>query len=96
MKVEAGKLVMFTELYVFFCFQYLLRQGREAVVVAHELDVVSTEYSEESPTQAGDMVKGINHLHNLSHKWCFAVSKTSCWNGVKVHLNDFDIYLTFA
>jgi len=33
-----------------------LRQGREAVIVAHELDVVSSEISEEAPTQAGDMV----------------------------------------
>ena len=37
----------------------MLRQGREAVIVAHELDVVSTEYSEESPTLAGDMVEAI-------------------------------------
>jgi len=35
-----------------------LRQGREAVIVAHELDVVSSEISEEAPTQAGDMVRG--------------------------------------
>lgn len=40
-----------------FSFQHLLRQGREAVIVAHELDVVSSEISEESPTQAGDMVR---------------------------------------
>lgn len=37
--------------------KHLLRQGREAVVVAHELDVVSTEYSEESPMQATDMTR---------------------------------------
>ncbi|XP_068699711.1 nephrocystin-4-like [Montipora foliosa] len=36
--------------------KHLIRQGREAVVVAHELDVVSSEYSEESPALAGDMV----------------------------------------
>lgn len=35
-----------------------MRQGREAVIVAHELDVVSSEISEEAPTQAGDMVTG--------------------------------------
>lgn len=46
---------------VFFSRQHLLRQGREAVAVAHELDVVSTEYSEESPAIAGDMVKIINY-----------------------------------
>ena len=40
-------------------YQHLLRQGREAVVVAHELDVVSTEYSEESPMQATDMVSAL-------------------------------------
>lgn len=39
--------------------QHLLRQGREAVIVAHELDVVSSEISEEAPTQAGDMVRGM-------------------------------------
>ena len=38
--------------------QHLLRQGREAVIVPHELDVVSSEISEEAPTQAGDMVRG--------------------------------------
>ena len=37
--------------------QHLLRQGREAVIVAHELDVVSSEISEEAPTLAGDMVR---------------------------------------
>ena len=45
---------------VFFSCQHLLRQGREAVAVAHELDVVSTEYSEESPAIAGDMVRALN------------------------------------
>ncbi|PFX29929.1 Nephrocystin-4 [Stylophora pistillata] len=35
----------------------LLRQGREAVVVAHELDVVSTEFSEEAAMQSGDMTR---------------------------------------
>ena len=40
-------------------YQHLLRQGREAVVVAHELDVVSTEYSEESPMQATDVVSAL-------------------------------------
>ena len=45
---------------VFFSRQHLLRQGREAVAVAHELDVVSTEYSEESPAIAGDMVRALN------------------------------------
>lgn len=29
------------------------------MVVAHELDVVSTEYSEESPMQATDMVSAL-------------------------------------
>ena len=38
--------------------QHLLRQGREAVIMAHELDVVSSEISEEGTTQAGDMVRG--------------------------------------
>lgn len=38
--------------------QHLLRQGREAVIVPHELDVVSSEISEEAPAQAGDMVRG--------------------------------------
>ncbi|KAJ7394786.1 Nephrocystin-4 [Desmophyllum pertusum] len=37
--------------------KHLLRQGREAVIVAHELDVVSTELSEEGPTHAGDMTR---------------------------------------
>lgn len=35
-----------------------MRQGREAVIVPHELDVVSSEISEEAPAQAGDMVRG--------------------------------------
>jgi len=38
-----------------------LRQGREAVIVARELDVVSSEISEEAPSQAGDMVRGTIH-----------------------------------
>ena len=29
------------------------------MIVAHELDVVSSEISEEAPTLAGDMVRGI-------------------------------------
>lgn len=37
--------------------KHLLRQGHEAVAVAHELDVVSMEYSEESLTQAADMTR---------------------------------------
>lgn len=41
-----------------FFIQHLLRQGREAVIVPHELDVVSSEISEEAPAQAGDMVRG--------------------------------------
>lgn len=41
-----------------FSVQHLLRQGREAVIVPHELDVVSSEISEEAPAQAGDMVRG--------------------------------------
>lgn len=44
-------------IFPFFHSQHLLRQGREAVIVAHELDVVSTELSEEAPTHAGDMVR---------------------------------------
>lgn len=37
--------------------KHLLRQGREAVIVAHELDVVSTEFSEEAAMQSGDMTR---------------------------------------
>ena len=40
------------------CFQHLCRQGREAVQVTYELDVVYTEYVEhETPLQAGDMTR---------------------------------------
>ena len=36
--------------------QYLLRQGREAVLVNHELDVFSSELSEDTVAITGDIV----------------------------------------
>ena len=47
--------VIFCVLWVFF-FKNLCRQGREAVQVTHELDIVSTEYVEgESVIPSGDL-----------------------------------------
>ncbi|KAK3738109.1 hypothetical protein QZH41_013840 [Actinostola sp. cb2023] len=37
--------------------KHLLRQGREAVLVSHEVDVVSVEYSDNSPAMIGDMTR---------------------------------------
>lgn len=34
-----------------------MRQGREAVLVSHELDVVSVEYSETSPAMVGNITR---------------------------------------
>ncbi|XP_078696197.1 nephrocystin-4-like isoform X1 [Branchiostoma floridae x Branchiostoma belcheri] len=38
--------------------KHLCRQGREAVQVTHELDVITTEYSEDTPTLTGDLTRG--------------------------------------
>ena len=44
----------------FFYCQHLLRQGREAVIIGQELDVVLSEFSEESASLAGHMVMPAN------------------------------------
>jgi hypothetical protein len=36
--------------------QHLLRQGQEAVQVVHELDILSTEYLDDSPALGGELV----------------------------------------
>ena len=36
--------------------QHLLRQGQEAVQVVHELDILSTEYLDDSPAVGGELV----------------------------------------
>ncbi|XP_035696644.1 nephrocystin-4-like [Branchiostoma floridae] len=38
--------------------KHLCRQGREAVQVTHELDIITTEYSEDTPTLTGDLTRG--------------------------------------
>ncbi|XP_077998235.1 nephrocystin-4-like [Glandiceps talaboti] len=38
--------------------KHLLRNGREAVQVTNELDVITTEYSEDSPALTGDLTRG--------------------------------------
>ena len=38
--------------------QYLFRGGNEAVQTTFELDVMTTEYSEESGAMTGDMTRG--------------------------------------
>lgn len=44
----------------FLAFQHLLRQGKPAVVVDHELDVVFSEHTDAVPTVTGDMSRGGN------------------------------------
>ena len=39
-----------------FYWQHLLRCGREAVQVTHELDIITTEYGEDSKAMTGDLV----------------------------------------
>ncbi|XP_066296453.1 nephrocystin-4-like isoform X4 [Branchiostoma lanceolatum] len=38
--------------------KHLCRQGRAAVQVTHELDIITTEYSEDTPTLTGDLTRG--------------------------------------
>nr|XP_006819889.1 PREDICTED: nephrocystin-4-like [Saccoglossus kowalevskii] len=38
--------------------KHLLRSGRDAVQVTHELDVITTEYTEDSPALTGDLTRG--------------------------------------
>ncbi|EDO41800.1 predicted protein [Nematostella vectensis] len=37
--------------------KHLLRQGREAVLVSHEVDIVSVEFSEDAPAMPGDVTR---------------------------------------
>lgn len=41
---------------VMFFLQHLLRQGQEAVQVVHELDILSTEFLDDSPAVGGQLV----------------------------------------
>ncbi|XP_071945028.1 nephrocystin-4-like [Antedon mediterranea] len=38
--------------------KHLLRCGRESVQVSHEVDIITTEYSDDSPPMTGDLTRG--------------------------------------
>ncbi|XP_028394320.1 nephrocystin-4-like [Dendronephthya gigantea] len=40
--------------------KHLLRQGQEAVQVVHELDILSTEYLDDSPALGGELVRNVS------------------------------------
>ena len=82
-------------LFAFFYCQHLLRQGREAVIIGHELDVVLSEYSEEFASLAGHMVMPANVIIERS---CITtvllrtlITQMIFFNQVIMHLFDIQI-----